>query len=75
MGILRSFGEFACMVVEGACEQVIVGDLYCDIPLGLYVIHGDTIVLIQIKDLEGENLPTDAVNVWVAEIRRVSAFT
>ncbi|RWW53279.1 hypothetical protein BHE74_00040273 [Ensete ventricosum] len=75
MGILRSFGEFACMVVEGACEQVIVGDLYCDIPLGLYVILVGELIYIQIKDLEGENLPTDAVNVSVAEIRRVSAFT
>lgn len=36
----------ASVVVEGACEQVIVGDLYCDVPLGLYVIRGDNIVLV-----------------------------
>lgn len=33
-------------VLEGACERVIVGDLYCDIPLGLYVIRGENVVLI-----------------------------
>lgn len=34
------------MVLQGACERVIVGDLYCDIPLGLYVIRGENVVLI-----------------------------
>ena len=33
-------------VLEGACERLIVGDLYCDIPLGLYVIRGENVVLI-----------------------------
>lgn len=33
-------------VLEGACERVIIGDLYCDIPLGLYVIRGENVVLI-----------------------------
>lgn len=33
-------------VLEGACERVIVGDQYCDIPLGLYVIRGENVVLI-----------------------------
>lgn len=33
-------------VLEGACERVIVGDLYCDILLGLYVIRGENVVLI-----------------------------
>lgn len=33
-------------VLEGACERVIVGEQYCDIPLGLYVIRGENVVLI-----------------------------
>ena len=33
-------------VLEGACERVIVGDFYCDIHLGLYVIRGENVVLI-----------------------------
>ncbi|KAE8656227.1 U6 snRNA-associated Sm-like protein LSm1 [Hibiscus syriacus] len=34
MGTLRSFDQFANAVLEGACERVIVGDLFGDIPLG-----------------------------------------
>ncbi|KAL3735191.1 hypothetical protein ACJRO7_024345 [Eucalyptus globulus] len=52
MGILRSFDQFANAVLEGACERVIVGDLYCDIPLGLYIIRGENVVLI--GELVGE---------------------
>lgn len=33
-------------VLESACERAIVGDLYCDIPLGLYIIRGENVVLI-----------------------------
>ncbi|PPR89896.1 hypothetical protein GOBAR_AA30788 [Gossypium barbadense] len=57
-------------VLEGACERVIVGDLYCDIPLGLYVIRGENVVLIGELDLEREELPPHMTHVSVAEIRR-----
>ncbi|KAL2939437.1 Sm-like protein LSM1B, partial [Bienertia sinuspersici] len=40
LGTLRSFDQF------GACDRVIVGDLYCDIPLGLYTICGENVILI-----------------------------
>ncbi|GAU33003.1 hypothetical protein TSUD_358700 [Trifolium subterraneum] len=56
MGTLRSFDQFANAVLEGACERVIVGDLYCDIPLGLYVIRGENVVLIGLG--EGGTSPT-----------------
>ncbi|KAK8584900.1 hypothetical protein V6N13_138843 [Hibiscus sabdariffa] len=70
MGTLRSFDQFANAVLEGACERVIVGDLYCDIPLGLYVIRGENVVLIGELDLEREELPPRMTRVSVAEIRR-----
>ncbi|KZV58791.1 hypothetical protein F511_18628 [Dorcoceras hygrometricum] len=70
LGILRSFDQFANAVLEGACERVIVGDLYCDIPLGLYVIRGENVVLIGELDLEKEELPSHMTCVSPAEIRR-----
>ncbi|KAJ6820559.1 sm-like protein LSM1B [Iris pallida] len=70
LGIFRSFDQFANAVLEGACERVIVGDLYCDIPLGLYVIRGENVVLIGELDLEGEELPAHMTCVSVAEIRQ-----
>lgn len=33
-------------VIEEAYERVIVDGLYCDIPLGLYIIRGENVVLI-----------------------------
>jgi U6 snRNA-associated Sm-like protein LSm1 len=46
--IRSSFNVYfaANVVLQGACERVIVGELYCDVPLGLYVIRGENVVLI-----------------------------
>ncbi|GFP91684.1 sm-like protein lsm1b, partial [Phtheirospermum japonicum] len=70
---LRSFDQFANAVLEGACERVIVGEIYCDIPLGLYVIRGENVVLIGELDLEKDELPSHMTRVSVPEIKRVSS--
>ena len=36
----------ANVVIEGAVERVIVGSKYCDLPLGLYIIRGENVVLV-----------------------------
>ncbi|CAN6920771.1 unnamed protein product, partial [Brassica oleracea] len=71
MGTLRSFDQFANAVLEGACERVIVGEQYCDIPLGLYVIRGENVVLIGDLDTEREELPPHMIRVSETEIKRV----
>ncbi|KAE8817813.1 hypothetical protein D1007_04431 [Hordeum vulgare] len=53
----------------GACERVIVGELYCDVPLGLYVIRGENVVLIGELDREKDELPSHMTCVSEAEIR------
>ncbi|KAL6222076.1 hypothetical protein ACLB2K_005468 [Fragaria x ananassa] len=70
LGLLRSFDQFANVVLEGACERVIVGGLYCDIPLGLYVIRGENVVLIGELELNKEELPPHMTLVPEAEIKR-----
>ncbi|XP_028763237.1 sm-like protein LSM1B isoform X2 [Neltuma alba] len=70
LGTLLSFDQFANAVLEGACERVIVGDLYCDIPLGLYVIRGENVVLIGELDMEKEELPQSMTRVSEPEIKR-----
>lgn len=70
LGILRSFDQFANAVLEGACERIIVGDLYCDIPLGLYVIRGENVVLIGELDPLKQELPPTMTLVSEPEIRR-----
>jgi U6 snRNA-associated Sm-like protein LSm1 len=46
IGMLRSFDQFANLVLEGAYERIIVGDQYGDIELGLFVIRGENVVLL-----------------------------
>ncbi|CAH9076935.1 unnamed protein product [Cuscuta europaea] len=70
IGILRSFDQFANAVLEGACERVIVGDIYCDLPLGLYIIRGENVVLIGELDLDKDELPPHMTCVSEEEIKR-----
>ncbi|XP_060961609.1 sm-like protein LSM1B isoform X1 [Cannabis sativa] len=70
LGLLRSFDQFANVILEGACERAIVGDIYCDIPLGLYVIRGENVVLIGELDLDREELPPHMTQVSEEEIKR-----
>ncbi|XP_006418764.2 sm-like protein LSM1A [Eutrema salsugineum] len=48
----------------------IVGDLYCDIPLGLYIIREKNVVMIGELDVEKEELPAQMVQVSETEIKR-----
>ncbi|XP_020227942.1 sm-like protein LSM1B isoform X2 [Cajanus cajan] len=70
LGLLRSFDQFANVVLEGACERVIVSDIYCDVPLGLYVTRGENVVLIGELDLGKEELPHHMTSVSEADIRK-----
>lgn len=44
--VCRSFDQFANLVLEGAVERIIVGTLYAEDPLGLYVVRGENVVLL-----------------------------
>lgn len=46
IGLMRSFDQFANIVLEEAVERIIVGKRFADVPLGLYVIRGENVVLL-----------------------------
>lgn len=46
IGLMRSFDQFANIVLEQACERIIIDKRFADVPLGLYVIRGENVVLI-----------------------------
>ena len=51
IGVLRSFDQFANIVLEQAVERIIVDKRYADVPLGLYIVRGENVVLLgQIDD-------------------------
>lgn len=57
LGTLRSFDQFANIVLESAVERIIVGQSYSDIPLGLYIVRGENVVLMgevdEVRETEG----------------------
>ncbi|KAK9915365.1 hypothetical protein WJX75_008111 [Coccomyxa subellipsoidea] len=70
VGILRSFDQFANLVLEGAVERVIVGTLYAEDPLGLYVVRGENVVLLGDIDAS-QDPPAILQKVSLAEIRQI----
>lgn len=46
IGVMRSFDQFSNIVLEHAEERVVVGKRFADVPLGLYVIRGENLVLL-----------------------------
>lgn len=51
IGILRSFDQFANLVLESAIERIIVENKYAEVSLGLYVVRGENVVLLgQVDD-------------------------
>lgn len=68
IGFLRSFDQFANIVLENAAERIIVGYSYSDIPLGLYIVRGENVVLMGEID---EAIETDGLTeVSNEEIKR-----
>jgi U6 snRNA-associated Sm-like protein LSm1 len=54
VGRLRSFDQFMNLILEDTCERVLLPGKFCDVPLGLYIVRGDTIVLLGEVDPETE---------------------
>lgn len=46
IGILRSFDQFSNIVLSDAVERIIVENQYGDVPLGLYIVRGENVVLM-----------------------------
>mmetsp|Transcript_44139 Transcript_44139/g.115993 ORF Transcript_44139/g.115993 Transcript_44139/m.115993 type:complete len:136 (+) Transcript_44139:56-463(+) len=61
IGLLRSFDQFANVVLEEAVERIIVDKRYADVPLGLYVIRGENVVLLGEMDDAKEAHATTAL--------------
>ncbi|XP_016541161.1 sm-like protein LSM1B isoform X2 [Capsicum annuum] len=58
------------IVLEGTLERIMVGNLFCDIPLGLYIIRGENVMLIGERESDEKELPPHMTCVSVAEIRK-----
>ncbi|TIA87811.1 hypothetical protein E3P99_02931 [Wallemia hederae] len=56
IGVLRSYDQFANLVLNDAVERIHAQDEYADIPRGLYLIRGENVVLMGEVDLDLEDV-------------------
>ncbi|CCJ28830.1 unnamed protein product [Pneumocystis jirovecii] len=52
IGILRSFDQYANLVLQGTVERIYVDQVYGDIPRGVFIIRGENVVLVGEIDLD-----------------------
>lgn len=69
IGVLRSFDQFANLVLEAAIERIFVGEHYGDVPLGLQLIRGENVVLMGEIDPANE-VPPGLTQISETEIRQ-----
>lgn len=55
IGYLRSYDQFANMVLEDTVERIVVEQNFGDYPLGLYMVRGENVVLMGEVDETLEN--------------------
>ncbi|OJJ32315.1 hypothetical protein ASPWEDRAFT_657935 [Aspergillus wentii DTO 134E9] len=59
VGVLRSWDQFANLVLQDTIEKVYVGNLYADIPRGIFIVRGENVLLLGEIDLDREDdVPT-----------------
>ncbi|KAF9362557.1 MAG: Sm-like ribonucleoprotein [Benniella sp.] len=73
IGILRSFDQYANLVLQDTIERIYVGDTYGDIARGIFIIRGENVVLLgEIDEDKEDELPLRKVPVdEVLQIQRV----
>ncbi|KAK9368362.1 hypothetical protein V1509DRAFT_623850 [Lipomyces kononenkoae] len=55
IGILRSFDQYANLVLQDTIERIIVDAMYSDIERGVYIVRGENVVLVGEIDPEKED--------------------
>ncbi|EEQ87428.2 small nuclear ribonucleoprotein [Blastomyces dermatitidis ER-3] len=59
IGVLRSWDQFANLVLQGTVERLYAGNLFADIQRGIYLIRGENVLLLGEVDLDKEDdIPT-----------------
>ncbi|KAJ8907893.1 hypothetical protein NDN08_007996 [Rhodosorus marinus] len=71
VGCLRSFDQFANIVLEDAVERIVVAETFGDVPQGIFVIRGENVMILGEIDPSKESLITQRLQqVSADEIKR-----
>ncbi|EEH22898.2 hypothetical protein PABG_05109 [Paracoccidioides brasiliensis Pb03] len=55
IGVLRSWDQFANLVLQGTVERIYAGHLFADVQRGIYLVRGENVLLLGEIDLDKED--------------------
>ncbi|MCJ1301236.1 SM-like, degradation of cytoplasmic mRNAs and positively regulates transcription initiation [Hypocenomyce scalaris] len=55
IGVLRSWDQFANLVLQDTIERIFVQDLYADIPRGIFLVRGENVLMLGEIDLDKDD--------------------
>ncbi|PGH14754.1 hypothetical protein AJ80_05798 [Polytolypa hystricis UAMH7299] len=55
IGVLRSWDQFANLVLQDTVERIYADKLYADIPRGIYLVRGENVLLLGEIDLDKDD--------------------
>ncbi|EAW14042.1 U6 snRNA-associated Sm-like protein LSm1 [Aspergillus clavatus NRRL 1] len=55
IGVLRSWDQFANLVLQDTIERIYAGGLYAEIPRGIFLVRGENVLLLGEIDLDKED--------------------
>ncbi|KAL8941079.1 MAG: hypothetical protein Q9216_002450 [Gyalolechia sp. 2 TL-2023] len=55
IGVLRSWDQFANLVLQDTVERIFVEDLYADISRGIFLVRGENVLLLGEIDLDKDD--------------------
>ncbi|RAO66739.1 uncharacterized protein BHQ10_002751 [Talaromyces amestolkiae] len=74
IGVLRSWDQFANLVLQDTVERIYSGNLYAEEHVGLYLVRGENVLLLGEIDLDKEDdLPETLIQVSMKEVRELKA--
>jgi len=55
IGVLRSWDQFANLVLQDTIERIFVNDFYADIPRGIFLVRGENVLMLGEIDLDKDD--------------------
>ncbi|KAK6535326.1 SM-like, degradation of cytoplasmic mRNAs and positively regulates transcription initiation [Orbilia ellipsospora] len=55
IGVLRSYDQYANLVLQDTVERLYSQNLYADVPRGVYIVRGENVLLLGEIDLDKED--------------------
>ncbi|KAL8749551.1 MAG: hypothetical protein Q9199_007618 [Rusavskia elegans] len=55
IGVLRSWDQFANLVLQDTIERIFIEDIYADVPRGIFLVRGENVLLLGEIDLDKDD--------------------